>query len=180
MRVCSPPRTFLTVSSSLRPWVPSRDIRCHSQTLAPKSRCQHRCLDHVERPGEVDGENIVPILGRDFGETSVDNIESRVVDENIDAPQTLQQSLAGLTDLLAVGNIQCLDRGLPTDGFDLRCNLIELVAPAANEGDRGALLREHEAPALPIPVPAPVIHTTLPANALISLLRLGLDSRPAA
>jgi hypothetical protein len=33
---------------------------------------------------------------------------------------------------------------------------------------------------LPIPVPAPVIHTTLPANALISLLLLEFDSCPAA
>jgi hypothetical protein len=33
---------------------------------------------------------------------------------------------------------------------------------------------------LPIPVPAPVIHTTLPANAVISVLLLGFDSGPAA
>jgi hypothetical protein len=45
---------------------------------------------------------------------------------------------------MTVGDIQRLDRGLAADGLDLRRNLIKLVAPAADEGDRRPLLREHE------------------------------------
>ena len=51
MRVCSPPRTFLTVSSSLRPWVPSRDIRCQTRTpAAPEADATDLRVRRSKRP----------------------------------------------------------------------------------------------------------------------------------
>src|SRR5438046_822225 len=101
-------------------------------------------LHHVEGPGEIDGENVVPVRRGDFVESPVEHVDPRVVDENIDALQAFEQTLGSRIDLWAVSDVQCLDDRRSAEGLDLRGNLIERVAPPPDEGDRRALPRKHQ------------------------------------
>jgi len=87
-------------------------------------------VDAVEHPGEVDGEDIVPIAGLHLLEQAVD-IDPRVVDEDVDGPKVLPHAVPHPDDIVPAADIRRADPGVPPQSLDAASDPVGLAPTRA-------------------------------------------------
>jgi hypothetical protein len=107
-----------------------------------------RRLHHVERAGQVGGQDAIPMLRSDLLQPSVDDIEAGIVDQDVDASEAPDQASGDGARLVAVGDVERLDHRGAADAGNRRGDLLQLVAPPSEESDSGACAGEHQCPSL--------------------------------
>src|SRR5450631_33578 len=108
---------------------------------------QHR-LRHDKRRCQVGGDDLVPLLQREFGERAAP-LDASVVEQNVDVAMFSFDRGDALANRVAIGNVEQRRRNLQFLGAQLACGGVEQIFFSAVQNDAGAgageSLRDREA-----------------------------------
>ena len=92
-------------------------------------------MNQVEGPGQVRGDQAVPVGGVEHVEGPLGDVHAGVADEDVDRPEVVEDAGDHGGDALAVGDVAGLDPAAVAGRSEAAADGVELGAVAADQGD---------------------------------------------